>query len=410
MCITDCAGILEPEEGFWAGGTEKGRFLPWIQTKKGILFLKAKDLENKQGRRKALGPERMENPIDDFYLTHRAIRNFYGKPNGKPFSGGHDCESISIVSWMCYFPQEMKDAWNDGELDGLLKHISRDQLDGIMKYAHPELIDWVLAQKHGYADLKAIMQELPVFARRLCHKGDPEQLTTSSNPLERICGHSILKSWEKMQDDPDPMVRVWGYANAREWKAMQKDNDWRIQLCGYAAANHWGKMRMHPTYDIISFVGYAAVNQWKAMKRSEHDFVRLLGYAAEGNLEAMRNDFREGEAGYIVHHSEALARMDWKAMQSEGSSVQAGWAEPLIGYAGLKDLEGMQRSPEEDIRICGYVAAKAWEAMQRDPDPMVSLLGYAATKELGTSDWESMFVKWNVAPRGGKEFERPRLW
>ncbi len=109
--------------------------ISWIEIEKGPLFLITKDIES------AYGKELLEGSKGNDFLGHCAIRKFY-KLNSRV---GSNKENMNF--WDGKLPQEIKNAWNSGQFDGMLQFLQLNDLEYIIRFAPKKFSIWIANQK-----------------------------------------------------------------------------------------------------------------------------------------------------------------------------------------------------------------------------------------------------------------------
>ena len=125
-------------------------FISWIETSGEVLFLTGDDLKDKYGK------EVLEGSRDNDFIGHGAIRAFYN------LQGGVEKENRNF--WDGLLPQEIKDAWNSGKLDNMLRHLQTDDLEHIVQNAPENFAIWAFAQKYGH-DFEAMKKDSNSYTR-----------------------------------------------------------------------------------------------------------------------------------------------------------------------------------------------------------------------------------------------------
>ena len=152
-------------------------FISWVEHEGKIFFLTENDINSEYGK------ERLKERKDNDFLGHGAIRTYY---NLKPFEG-MDRENRDF--WDGDLPKEIAEAWNSGQLDGMIPFIELDDIGYVLQNAPAEFSSFILSK---------------------------------------------YKNFEPAKKDEYWINRLLGYAETKDWEAAKKDEYWNIRLLGYA--------------------------------------------------------------------------------------------------------------------------------------------------------------------------------
>ena len=152
-----------------------GQFISWIESKGQNYFLTDKDVNSEKWS------EVNKNPLPDFALSHKAIRQYYNL-------GSSDLEyHKNETFWNGKIPDEIKGEWNSGNLDGMLKffekkdieNIARNTLDDTVNRIPEEFSFWIIKNKFD----------------------NPRDLIKSSFWIYRLAGFLASRDYEAMTQD-----------------------------------------------------------------------------------------------------------------------------------------------------------------------------------------------------------------
>ncbi|MBU2561504.1 MAG: hypothetical protein KKD17_04345 [Nanoarchaeota archaeon] len=332
------------------------QFVSWIEYGEAVLFLTAKDLQSRRGKKIS---KKMPEP--DLF-SHRGIRQFYGVdhlPGEK--------ERTNYNFWDGNLPQEIKDAWNAGELDGVMKSLRGEDLERIVMTAPIEYGIWVILQKFGrnYEAMKEVKSHHPIDA-----------LDGARTPFR--CARDYLI--EHM--DLDWIIRGIGYAATLDYNGVKRDTSWLVHLVKGAVEQN--RLTLAPGCNcfstfIMDYIGYLVAQDYEGMKKDGHWRVALAGRAITG-------DIKDNEVEYLRSNDafprRALNVTHWFQKQKQNNYYE----NRMMGYAATLDYEGMKRDSLWEIRLAGHILTRDFEAMKKDTDWRLRVAGYLATCNPDTLD------------------------
>ncbi len=333
-------------------------FISWIEKDGQVLFLTAKDLESKYGKKT------LEGCLDNDFLGHGAIKKFYAAPDGTALVDGSDRENRNF--WNGQLPQPIKDAWNKGELDGMLKYLQLDDLKYIVSYAPVEFVAWLTAQKFG---------------------GDYEAMKKDANRLIRPLGLMATQDYEAMKKDSNIDIRLFGMVATRDYEAMKKDDFWPIRLVGLAATQDYEGMKKD-SYRATRLVGLVATQDYQTIKKGNYYRVaekedpdrETISVVITRDYGAMIKDCCQDfetmkkNLDWPIRLAGMAVTQDYEAMKKDDF-----WPIRLVGLAATQDYQVVKKDANGLIRLLGLMATQDYEAMKKDDHLGVRLLGMAAT-------------------------------
>ncbi len=309
--------------------------ISWIEKQGQIFFLTSAEVHSRFGRIQLKGCQGND------FLGHGAIRQYHGIVKGKNYENKN--------FWDGKLPSEIKQAWNFGSFDGMLKYLQRDDLEYLVQNAPKDFASWCLTKKADVSMKKDADSFTTMF--RYAVKGDFQRMISDKNPDIRLFGYAIdhslglmpsdgnwrnellglayLQAFDVMKQNIDFDVRIFGYGGSMDFKGMERDGDWRNQIFKYYEAfQNKGemdieKMRRDKNPHIRSFVLSSALD-FKAMQKDEEPYIRMFGYAAENTLGKMGKD------------------RDWRNR--------------LFGLGYLQDFNAMARDEHPFIKMIGLAS------------------------------------------------------
>ena len=109
-----------------------GQFISWIESNGKDYFLTDKDINSEKWK------DVKTNPTPDFALSNEAVRQYHNL-------GSSDLNYQRNKNfWNGNIPPEIKEEWNCGNLDGMLKLIGQQDVENIVKNAPDEFSFWVV--------------------------------------------------------------------------------------------------------------------------------------------------------------------------------------------------------------------------------------------------------------------------
>ncbi len=344
-------------------------FISWIEKEGEVLFLTAKDIDSEHGKKT------LESSLNNDFLGHGAIRRFYG-PDGKSLSGGTNRENRAF--WDGNLPQKIKDAWNNGELDGMMRYLQGDDLEYIVNWAPAKFVDWTMTQRYG-KDYEAMKKDDNPRIRlmRMMATQNYEAMKKDSNWMVRLAGMVATQDYEAMKRDDNPRIRLMGMIATQDYEAMKKDDHTENRQIGLVATQDYEAMKKDHDQE-IRLTGMIATRDYKAMKKEgSWAYWLLRGYADALSLTVKKD-------GYNWSWVEKLIRLtttqDYEAMKKDDAVVIN-----RIGLVVTQDYEAMKKNGFWKNRRIGLVATRDYEAMKKDDNPEIQLMGIIATQ-----DYEAM--------------------
>ena len=148
--------------------------ISYVEKEGKYFFITGKDLRDKHIKKFLDGTKDV--------IGHGFVRKVYN------IKGGTDRENRDF--WNGDLPDEIKQAWNAGEFDGLLEYLDSNDMEYIVQNAPVEYVGWVL--KHKYPDI--------------------ETMKTDSHWAIRMAGLAATQDYEAMKTDSDRDIRMVGLA------------------------------------------------------------------------------------------------------------------------------------------------------------------------------------------------------
>lgn len=263
-------------------------FASWIERDQEVLFLTAEDIESTHGRKT------LEGCLGNDLLGHIAIRKFYND-----FKNGINQQNLrfwdgQLTPWDsrdAQLPQSMKDAWNQGKLDGKIQYMTDNDLEHMISHAPIEFTQWAI--KHKYPNYKT--------------------MKNSKYPEIRMMGLVATQDYKTMKKDPFSFVRMTGIIATKDYKAIKEDPFWNafwfVWARGQTANNDFKTLKEDLNDYRARIIRLTATEDYKAMKKDKDSFIRLVGLTVTKDYESMKKD----KANYIRIIG-LIATQDYKAV------------------------------------------------------------------------------------------------
>ena len=186
-------------------------FISYIEAGGKILFLTPKDIESKYGK------QTLKDSKDNDFLGHNAVRAFYG------LKANIWVDKENKDFWNGNLPQEIKNAWNNGDLDGMFKYFQSDDINYVFQNAPIEFSIWMFKCRNENGNyFEAIKKDTYNLSRRFAYLAtqDYEAMKKDSNNWNRQIAYLATQDYEAMKKDNDDLNRRIAYLAAQGHKMI----------------------------------------------------------------------------------------------------------------------------------------------------------------------------------------------
>ncbi len=210
-------------------------FISWIQKGPNIFYLTEKQISSAKGKL-------LLNKKGNDLIGHEAIKKYYKLENVI------DQEYKNRDFWNGKLPKPIRDSWNKGEFDYMLKFLQNNDLDYIYNHAPVGFSMWVLKEKF--------------------------------NKNNRI-------DFEAMKKDDYWVNRFIGYDKTEDCKGMKEDAYWINRLIGYIKTEDYEGME-EDDFRINRLIGYIKTEDFERMKKNDYWINRFIEYNKKGDLSGLK--------------------------------------------------------------------------------------------------------------------------
>ena len=204
-------------------------FISWIEKDGETLFLTEKDIMSSYGK------EALKDERDNDLIGHGAICKYY------TFTGGTEKENKNF--WNGDIPKKIINAWNNGELDGMIKYMTSDDIEHVVDNAPIEFLKYIV----------------------FCKFEDYEAMKKNNDWCIRLAGMLLTHDYEAMKKDDSLDIRLVGISVTQDYEAMKKDNGWCIRLAGMSLTHDYEAMKKDDDW-CICLIGMLATQDYEAKR------------------------------------------------------------------------------------------------------------------------------------------------
>lgn len=175
-------------------------FISWIEKYNSIYYLTSNELNTKEGRDLIRNTDFLRGDIEfaSDLVGHGAIRRFYGFSSFEAVRGEN---KENRQFWDGNIPKQIKESWNEGYLDGMLRYLSTEDLSYIVKNAPKEFGQWTV---------KNI---------------DIQRMKTSKNQWSRRYAYGAGKEWDELKKDGNLYNKLLGYVMSKDWRGLGENGE-----------------------------------------------------------------------------------------------------------------------------------------------------------------------------------------
>ncbi|MGV8151859.1 MAG: hypothetical protein ACP5OG_02165 [Candidatus Nanoarchaeia archaeon] len=267
-------------------------FISWVQKEQKVYFLTSDEVNSQKGMQ-IFYPGCRHNDL----IGHGAIKEFFKEELGGKISS--DMENQDF--WYGYLPKEVKEAWNSGKLDSMLKYLQGDDLDFILIHAPANFVKWCIFN---------IFED----------KGSINFTNNNNSPMLRLAYYVMNKNYEAMKKEVNEHIHLLGCLFTKDYQTLKKSIYTNHRLIAYLITKDFKSLKEDRGMYNVHHIPLSNFKTFKSMKLySESHFnknqINFAGLFATKDFEAMKKFsgpcFSIKLAGYL------FGKQNYKAMQNE---------------------------------------------------------------------------------------------